>query len=228
MAPAGQLWSTPDDLLAWSMAIARGAGDVLSPDTAAEMRTAQSADPDEQHRGAYGLGLRLRWSATGTLVGHTGSMPGFLAAMFADPTTGVSAVVMTNATTGLDTEQLAADVVATMQPMGYHRHEREDEPDPEDGLPDLVGDWFWGNTPHVLEATIDGLKLVARDEGNRFLRVGADLYRGLDGYFAGEELQVVRRPDGSVSHLEVATFVLTRTPYDPDAPIPGGPPLPLD
>ena len=47
---------------------------------------------------------------------------------------------------------------------------------------------------------------------------------GLSGYHAGEELTVVRRPDGSVSHLDVATFVYTRTPYDPEAPIPGGHP----
>ena len=33
-------------------------------------------------------------------------------------------------------------------------------------------------------------------------------------------------PDGSVHHLECATFVYTRTPYDPGAPIPGGPPDP--
>ena len=47
---------------------------------------------------------------------------------------------------------------------------------------------------------------------------------GVTGYHAGEELHVVRRPDGTVGHLEVATFVYTRTPYDPEAPIPGGAP----
>jgi D-alanyl-D-alanine carboxypeptidase len=45
-----------------------------------------------------------------------------------------------------------------------------------------------------------------------------------DRYHAGETLHVVRRDDGSVSHLECATFVYTRTPYDPQAPIPGGVP----
>ncbi len=47
---------------------------------------------------------------------------------------------------------------------------------------------------------------------------------GTAGYHHGEPLDVVRREDRSVSHLEVSTFVLTRTPYDPAAPIPGGPP----
>ena len=47
---------------------------------------------------------------------------------------------------------------------------------------------------------------------------------GLVGYHAGETLHVVRRDDGSVSHLECATFVYTRTPYDPEVEIPGGHP----
>ncbi|WP_425568926.1 hypothetical protein [Pseudonocardia xishanensis] len=38
---------------------------------------------------------------------------------------------------------------------------------------------------------------------------------GLDGYFAGETLRLL---DGS---LNLATFVFTRTPYDPAAPVPG-------
>ena len=49
---------------------------------------------------------------------------------------------------------------------------------------------------------------------------------GVSGYHRGETLVVHRRPDGSVGHLECATFVYTRTPYDPDAPIPGGHPAP--
>jgi D-alanyl-D-alanine carboxypeptidase len=35
---------------------------------------------------------------------------------------------------------------------------------------------------------------------------------------------VVRDEDGGVNHLVVATFVFTRTPYDKEAPIPGGHP----
>jgi CubicO group peptidase (beta-lactamase class C family) len=241
MAPAGQLWSTPADLTTWADVLACGRGDeshpsmpsirgrdVLTLDTAREMRAVQSGDPDEQHEGAYGLGLRLHWSVGGTLVGHTGSMPGFLAAMFVDPQTHASAVVMTNATTGLDTEALATDLIARVQPMGHHRTEVEDEPDPEDALPDLVGDWFWGNTRFALRAVIDGITLEGDERTPwRFLRIGLDAYRGLNGYPAGEELTVHRRPDGSASHLEVATFVFTREPYDSAAPVPGGPPIDL-
>jgi CubicO group peptidase (beta-lactamase class C family) len=226
MAPAGQLWSTPADLIAWAHVLAQGSGDVLSLNTVREMQIVQSGDPDDQHQGGYGLGLRLHWSAAGTIVGHGGSMPGFLAAMFVDPKTLVSAVVMTNATTELQTEALATDLIARLEPMGYHRTEQEDEPDPDDELPDLVGEWFWGNTRFTLTAVIDGLTITSgRDADLRFLRDRSDGYLGQTGYTAGERLIVHRRPDGTPSHLEVATFILTREPYDPRAPIPGGPPV---
>ena len=58
-----------------------------------------------------------------------------------------------------------------------------------------------------------------------FRRVDGDTFVGTRGYLAGETLQVVRTGDGAVSHLEVATFVYTRTPYDPAAPSPGGHPI---
>ena len=40
---------------------------------------------------------------------------------------------------------------------------------------------------------------------------------GTAGYHHGETLHVVRRDDGSIDHLECATFVYTREPY-PDGP----------
>ena len=47
---------------------------------------------------------------------------------------------------------------------------------------------------------------------SRFSPLGPDLYRGRDGYFAGEKLRVVRDGD-TISHLDLATFILTRSPY---------------
>jgi hypothetical protein len=47
---------------------------------------------------------------------------------------------------------------------------------------------------------------------SRFVPDGPDVYRGLDGYFAGERLRVIRQGSGVVQ-LDLATFVLTRTPY---------------
>jgi hypothetical protein len=44
---------------------------------------------------------------------------------------------------------------------------------------------------------------------------------GLDGYYAGETLRVLRGPDGAVSHLDIGSFVLTREPYAPADVVPG-------
>jgi D-alanyl-D-alanine carboxypeptidase len=89
---------------------------------------------------------------------------------------------------------------------------------------EALGVWHWGNTPFVF--TLAGTELVVSRDGvtrDRFVVVDGRVV-GTSGYHAGEELHVVRRDDGSVSHLDIATFIYTRTPYDPDAPIPGGHP----
>ena len=58
--------------------------------------------------------------------------------------------------------------------------------------------------------------------GSRFDPVGPDEWIGLDGYYTGEPLRVVRDAHGAVSHLDLASFRFTREPYDPARDIPGG------
>ena len=91
-------------------------------------------------------------------------------------------------------------------------------------LLDLVGTWHWG--PSTVTATVAGEHLVLGEPGSgrgaRFRPVGTDEWLGLDSYYAGEPLRVVRRGDGSVSHLDLASFRFTRTPYDLQADVPGG------
>lgn len=224
MSPAGQLWSTPDDLCRWVDVLAAGHADVLSPDTAAEMRTVQSADPNTQHRGGYGLGLRLRWAAYGTVVGHTGSLPGFLAGMFADTTTRTAAVVLTNATYGLDPEGACGALIDAARPLD---ESTAPVTAPDSPAQDLAGSWYWGNVPAELVPTTQGAVVVFGENHSHLERIDDDVYRGLNGYWAGETLRVHRDADGDPRHLEVVTFVLTRTPYDPEAPIPGIMPEPL-
>ena len=57
--------------------------------------------------------------------------------------------------------------------------------------------------------------------GARFKPDG-DGWVGLDGYYTGEPLTVERDASGRAMRLVLASFVFTRTPYDPDATIPGG------
>ena len=79
MGPAGQLWSTAADLCRWAAFLLAGADEVLSADTLAEMRTSAPSAGDWDS--GYGLGLELSRADGRLLVGHTGSMPGFLAVL---------------------------------------------------------------------------------------------------------------------------------------------------
>jgi D-alanyl-D-alanine carboxypeptidase len=133
--------------------------------------------------------------------------------------------VLANATTGLAPGVLARDLLEELErseptlPTPWRP-----TPARRDDLDGVLGVWHWGNTPFVLSLDDAGLAMGRGSVvAHRFEERG-DRWVGTTGYHAGETLHVVRRQDGSVSHLECATFVYTRTPYDPQAPIPGGHP----
>lgn len=228
MAPAGQLWSTLDDLVAWGRFLGGQHDAPDGPLLAAETRRAMSLpavvahQPGQRWTTAHGLGVQL-YNTDGVLrVGHGGSMPGFLATVRTAPDSGVGVAVMTNTTAGLD-PTLVADLLAVadeelavIEPWTASA--------PPDGADELVGVWFWGPRPHEVRADGDVVHLGTLDglgRTSRFVPDG-DGWLGLDGYYAGERLHVVRAEDGSVAWLDLASFVLTRTPYDPDADVPGG------
>ena len=220
MAPAGQLWSTLADLVKWGQFLGGSRPDLMAPGSLREM-----AVPVEP---GYGLGLMLGVHPGGRLVGHDGSMPGFMASLHADPDSGIGAAVLTNATSGIAPQEFAVSLI-------------EGDPDAEGArptpwrptvaLPDDVvgvpGVWFWGNTAYDVRWHNDGLELRLMARGGalseRFEPVDGRLV-GVLGYHRGERLDVVRRQDGSIRNLECATFVYTRIPYDPEVPIPGGHP----
>lgn len=220
MAPAGQLWSTTADLLRWADFLATGHPDVLAPATLTEMATPTALGGD------YGLGLRVLAVAGRTLVGHTGSMPGFQAALFVDRERRDAVAVLANATTGLDTDTAPGVLLGlTPAPAGGAPWRPSPAPVPAP-VAEVLGVWFWGNTAFGFEWT--GGELVVRDlrsgevEDRFALRPDDAGFTGTEGYHRGETLRAVRRTGGEVGHLECATFVWTRTPYDPRAPIPGG------
>ncbi len=65
-----------------------------------------------------------------------------------------------------------------------------------------------------------GLELgpaTGRGRGSRFRAEPDGTWTGLDGYYTGETLRLVRGPDGTVNHLDLGSFVFTREPYGPDA-----------
>ena len=209
MAPAGQLWSTVGDLARWLDFLATGHPDVLDRETLREM--ARPVPPADD----YGLGLRLLRAGDGTqLVGHTGSMPGFLATAFVDPDTRRGVVALTNATTGVSTDRLALCLRDGADPATAPTRPWIPSVDVPDRVTELLGLWFWGNTALELrwsEGLLESRTLSPPELSDRYA-VTPDRIVGVAGYHLGETLHVHRHPDGTVSHLECATFVYTRTP----------------
>jgi len=214
MAPAGQLWSTVADLARYLAFWLEPDAAVLSPESVAEMRIPVGGRPEHGRDGSYGLGLWLGARAGRTLFGHGGSMPGFLAGVAVDPEQRTAAVALANATLG-DTPELSytlLDIVVEAEP----RPPDEWRPEPEvAGADELLGQWFWGDSPFSLVVRDGHLLLDNANPGrcSRFIATGPDRWRGLDTYFTGETLTVVRDRAGAVSGLELATYQLTRTPY---------------
>ncbi|MEV8594427.1 serine hydrolase domain-containing protein [Streptomyces sp. NPDC052012] len=229
MAPAGQLWSTASDLGRFASFLAHGDERVLSAQSLREMRTPAAAVEAADVAGgyAYCLGMEIRHQDGRTLVGHSGSLPGFLACLAISVEDDVAAVVLANCTSGPLVTAVAADlvrIVAEAEPRIPAPWKPLREADP--AVLDLVGQWYWGTHTFALRLSGDGLVSLGPLSGNgrrsRFRSNGDGTWTGLEGYYAGELLKPVRRPDGSVSHLDLGSFVFTRRPYDETAPVPGG------
>ncbi|MET7679454.1 serine hydrolase domain-containing protein [Streptomyces sp. NPDC005423] len=229
MAPAGQLWSTTADLARFAVFLAQGDKRVLSAESVREMRTpaAPAEVTDVADGSAYGLGLQIQHRDGRLLVGHSGSLPGFLANVTISLADDVGAVVLANCTSGPPVAAVAADlvrIVAEAEPR---------IPDPwrpmrevDSAVLELAGQWYWGTHAFALRLTADGgaalEPLAVSGRRSRFRANGDGTWTGLEGYYAGELLQPVRRPDGTVSHLDLGSFVFTRQPYEESASAPGG------
>lgn len=229
MAPAGQLWSTSGDLARFAVFLAQGDDRVLNARTVQEMRmpAAPAEAADLADGMTYGLGLQIQYRDGRLLVGHSGSLPGFLANLTISVTDDVAAVVLANCTSGPMLSAVGADlvrIVAEAEPR---------IPDPwrpltevDASMLELAGQWYWGTHAFALRLSADGFVSLEPLSGNgrrsRFRANGDGTWTGLEGYYAGELLKAVRRPDRSVSHLDLGSFVLTRKPYDEGASVPGG------
>ena len=218
MAAAGQLWATLADLGRFAAFLLGDTADVLDPATLEEMTVPAGVDSSAPGWSAYGLGLQVLRVDGRTLVGHGGSMPGFLAGVFVDREEQTGAVSLANTTTGLDAvvfgllEDLRGAEPRIVEPW---------IPAPSPVPLDCLGVWFWGPSPYALRSVGGGLLHLGPLPGrpgraSRYMRRDDGTWVGLDGYFAGETLRIAE------DHLNLDTFLFTRTPYDPDAPVPGG------
>ena len=225
MAPAGQLWSTTADLGRYGTFLLHGHDAVLGADTVAEMRAPSSPAEPGEPLSSQGLGLQLLRHGTHDLVGHGGSMPGFLATLWIDPREDLAGIVCANATSGPALGTTTADLLAIVADREPALPATWVPAAPEPELLALTGPWYWGAAPVALRAhgtdelAVGGVGGGAR--GSRFHRGPDGTWVGLDGYYAGETLRVLRGPDGAVTHLDIGSFVLTREPYAPAGVVPG-------
>lgn len=225
MAPAGQLWSTATDLGRFATFLHAGDPSVLSGESLQLMRVPRSISdtPGQPWVAAYGFGLQI-FNVDGTRqLGHGGSMPGFVATLRIDASSGDSVIIMANTTAGWtsDLSGRLFELVADHDPFPPQEWTADAA---QAKLLELTGAWYWGPAELELVLAADGyveLRPRGKGRGSRFRPTGTDSWVGLDGYFLGEPLLVVRMGD-QVSHADLASFRLTRTPYDPEADIPGG------
>jgi CubicO group peptidase (beta-lactamase class C family) len=218
MAAAGQLWATLADLGRFAAFLLGDTGDVLSPATLEEMTVPAGVDASAPGWSAYGLGLQVLRVDGQVLVGHGGSMPGFLAGVLVDRAEQTGAVMLANTTSGLD--PLVPGLLADLR-AAEPRVVEPWTPSPPAAPLEFLGVWYWGPAPHLLRAQPGGLLHLGPLPGrpgraSRFAARPDGTWTGLDGYYAGETLRIA--PD----HLDLATFVFTRAPYDLEAPVPGG------
>ncbi|WP_369383573.1 serine hydrolase domain-containing protein [Streptomyces sp. cg36] len=227
MAPAGQLWSTAADLCRFAVFLAVGDDRVLSAASVREMRTPSAPPEAGDWQNEYGLGMQLSCQdGHRTLTGHTGSLPGFVAGLWISVEDGVGAVALANSTSGA-AASVAADlvrIVVEAEPRLPAPWRPLTEVDP--AVLELTGPWYWGTHSYGLRLHADGTvalePLRGRGRAARFEPRADGDWVGLDDYYQGEVLRAVRRPDGSVSHLDLGSFVFTREPYGPAEAVPGG------
>jgi CubicO group peptidase (beta-lactamase class C family) len=226
MAPAGQLWTTVKDLARFARLLSGQVDGIIARETLAEMRepVVIAEATGQPWTSAYGLGLEL-WNSVGGRYGHTGSMPGFMALLAINDAPGADTVILAcNSTTGYGMS-LGADLLAILAAQEPYLPAEWKPTHVDVDLLAVLGGWFWGPAPYTLSLSGGELELSrdgADGRGMRFRRDRAGGWRGVDGYMAGEPLTVVAGPDGGVIALDVGSFIYTRTPYDPAAPVPGG------
>jgi CubicO group peptidase (beta-lactamase class C family) len=222
MAPAGQLWSTLADLARWAGFLADPDPAVLVPSTLAEMCAPVAIVDPERWTAGHGLGLALRRHGERVYVGHAGSMPGYLAVVVVHRPSGTGVVAFANAYTlhGTTIGQFGGELLSMVldrepPPPAPWRP----APPPAPAIAPLCGRWWWMGQAYDVSGGADELvvtPVTCRAEPWRFVPDGPDRWRGAAGMNDGEPLLVRRGPAGAVSALEIATFVFTRDPWQPD------------
>jgi hypothetical protein len=221
MAPAGQLWSTVSDLARWAALLADPRPSVLDAGTVAEMcMPAVISDLDSWTAG-HGLGVELWRRGERVYVGHSGSMPGYLAILVVHRPSRTGVVACANAYTlhGGGIGELGREVLTAVLDREPARTVpwRPGAMPPAEAEP-LTGRWWWMGSEFqaAWDARSRELVMVPLSGAGsmwRFVPEGPDRWRCRSGSNDGELLRVRRARSGAVAALDIATFVFTRDPW---------------
>jgi len=220
LAPAAQLWSTAEDLCRWSGALVGGRPDVVAATTLAEMAAPRTmADLEHWTRG-FGLGLMLMRDGDTVYVGHTGSMPGFLAAVLCHQATQLAVVVLANTTGGFQVGPLALQLLSLAREGSPSDSEWSPGEAPPQRIEPLLGRW-WSEWNEWIFRWRDGKLQAIQSESDpgeaatEFAETAPDEFVALTGTERGERLLVIRGEGemaGRVEKLYWATYPFTRAP----------------
>ncbi|MEU1243294.1 serine hydrolase domain-containing protein [Micromonospora parva] len=214
MAPAGQLWSTIEDLGRWAAFLADPDPSVLAAGTLTEMCAPVVINDLDSWTGGHGLGLELYRDGERVYVGHGGSMPGYVATLVVHRPTRTAVVGFANSY-GFPITKLGRRVLTSVLDAepALPQPWRPAAAAPGADLAELSGRWWWMGLP--LDLRWDAGDLVAHVRGervSRFTAEGPDRWRGRSGPENGEILSVLRDDNGRATAVDIATFVFTRSP----------------
>jgi hypothetical protein len=217
MAPAGQLWSTVTDMAKWAAFLTDPAPAVLPRETVDEMSAPVVISDLESWTGGYGLGLQLFRVGERVFVGHGGSMPGYVAHLAVHRRSRLGVIVFANSygLSGIHIRNVALDALNAAldgEPLAPAPWQPAAQPTGE--AAELAGRWWWMGREYEIHASGDTAEMTGPNHWSHFTREAPDRWRGTAGENEGEILHALRDPEGTVTKLDIATFVFSRDPFD--------------